>query len=76
MGRKDILKNLIEGSQSGQHGDNFPYKRFLLECVKQDGWSAVVQDIASWLHHTDINEVDAALIEYLAQQNDCCKGTP
>lgn len=64
MSKRDILQSLVNGSKGSEK--SLSYRRFLLEDVQRKGWNAVVADLAVWLGYHKLEEVEEALIDYLA----------
>jgi hypothetical protein len=67
MGKRDILKNLLKGSLNEQRRDT--YRRFLLENFKTKSWDRTVRELALWLNHDNLFDVEEALIDYLANDD-------
>ncbi|GEM_PF-4312936 len=63
MSKRDILRSLFIGS-ADKKAENF--RRFLLEDLKTREWKEMVCDIASWLNHDNVSDVEEALIDFLA----------
>lgn len=69
MSKEQVLQLLYRSEQDPEMLGLPSYRHYLLDKVRREGWYATVQNLATWLSSENIEAVDHALIEYLAQEN-------
>ncbi len=70
MSKEQVLQLLYRSEQDPEMLGLPSYRHYLLDKVRQEGWYATVQNLATWLSSENIEAVDHALLEYLAQEKN------